>query len=201
MEGLRVVPAGGIGCDGPTLTVRVFSHVPPAQITAVACDPDSHTSVALARIIFEKLFHRRPEFVDLSAASDREGEARLLIGDKVVCEEPAGFEHQLDLGGAWKELTGLPFVFAVWAARADVNLGDLSARLESAKRQGLANLPELIRKYAVPRGWPPGLALQYLSVYLKYDIGERQLEAIRLFHQLAAEAGIVDSPPRELLIE
>jgi chorismate dehydratase len=199
MDALRIVPAGGgIGCDGPTLTVRVFSHVPPRDVTSLACDPDSHTSVALARIVFDKLFDRRPEFIPLTAASNRAGEARLLIGDKVVCEEPAGFEHQLDLGGAWKELTGLPFVFAAWAARADVDLGDLPQRLTAAREAGLANLPELIRKYAVPRGWPPGLALQYLSVYLKYEIGPRQLEAIERFHALAADAGLIDSPAKPL---
>lgn len=198
MAGLRVIPSGGIGCDGETLTVRVFSHVPPGEVTALACDPESHTSVALAHIIFRRLFNRRPEFIPLTEASNRPGEARLLIGDKVVCEEPAGFEHQLDLGAAWKTLTGLPFVFAVWMVRAGVSLGDLPDRLSAARRRGLENLPEIIRRYAVPRGWPPGLALQYLSVYLKYEIGPRQLEAIGRFHAMAAELGLVGSPARPL---
>src|SRR5688500_16289791 len=47
-EGLRIVPAGGIGCDGPTLTVRLFSRTPIEQTTTLAVDPDSHTSVVLA---------------------------------------------------------------------------------------------------------------------------------------------------------
>src|SRR5437870_4538763 len=51
MEGLRLVPAGGIGCDGLTLTVRLFSRVPISEIQTLACDTESHTSVALARII------------------------------------------------------------------------------------------------------------------------------------------------------
>lgn len=199
MSGLRMIPSGGIGCDGETLTVRVFSHVPPAEVTALACDPDSHTSVALARIVFDRLYGRRPAFIPLAEASNRPGEARLLIGDKVVCEEPAGFVHQIDLGGAWKSLTGLPFVFAVWVAREGVPLGDLPQRLVAARQRGLANLPEIIRKYAVPRGWPPGLALQYLSVYLKYEIGPRQVEAIERFHGLAGELGLIDAPPRPLL--
>jgi chorismate dehydratase len=200
MDGLSVIPSGGIGCDGPTLTVRVFSHVPPQQITTLACDPDSHTSVALARVILKRLYGRSPAFISLPEASGKAGEARLLIGDKVVCEEPAGFEHQIDLGAAWKELTGLPFVFAVWVARGGVDLGDLPARLASAKKAGLANLPEIIRRYAVPRGWPPGLALQYMSVYLNYDIGARQLEAIRTFHRMAADEGIVSASDEPLRI-
>ena len=115
LPGLRLLTAGGIGCDGPTLTVRLFAQEPIERTRVLACDPDSHTSVALARIVLAEKFNLKPEFIDLSrAGSGKGGEARLLIGDKVVCEEPAGFEHQLDLGAAWKQMTGLPFVFAAW---------------------------------------------------------------------------------------
>src|SRR5205823_445829 len=90
MAGLRVVPAGGIGCDGPTLTVRLFSPAPIERTTLLACDTDSHTSVALARVILAERFGLRPEFTDLPTGADApRGAARLLIGDKVICEEPA----------------------------------------------------------------------------------------------------------------
>lgn len=194
---LGIVPASGIGCDGPTLTVRIFSRVPINRIDRLACDTDSHTSVALARIILAETFGTRPQFVDLDHAGDA-GDSRLLIGDKVVCEEPPGFPHQLDLGAAWKDLTGLPFVFAVWMARQDADLGDLPARLENAKRDGLQNVDTIIRQYAIPRGWPAGIARQYLTQYLKFDIGERQLEAMRRFYELAAKYRIIETPPREL---
>ena len=196
-DGLAIVPVGGIGCDGPTLTVRLFSKRPIDQTKIVACDPESHTSVALARIIFAEHFGLHPEFTDLHRAP---GETRLLIGDKVVCEEPAGFDHQLDLGSAWKEMTGMPFVFAVWVARTSTILGDLPSKLEQAKREGLAHVDELVRQYAVPRGWPPDLARQYLTTNLKYDIGEAQIHAIEHFHQLAARHGLISSPARPLRI-
>lgn len=204
MAGLRVVPAGGIGCDGPTLTVRLFSHVPIEKTRLLACDTDSHTSVALARVLLAERFGIRPEFTDLSVGADPPGgAARLLIGDKVICEEPAGLPYQMDLGEAWKDLTGLPFVFAVWTARpaaggGEPDLGDLPARLESAKRAGLAHVNEILTRFAQPRGWPHGPARRYLTEYLKFDIGPRQLEAIRLFHQLAARHGAIEGPPREL---
>src|SRR3954467_15358145 len=185
-EGRRVVPSGGIGCFGETLTVRIFSKVPVERIRTLACDTDSHTSVALARVIFAERYGTRPTFVDWTQEEDQSCDARLLIGDKVVCEEPVGFEHQLDLGSAWRALTGLPFVFAVWTARAGVDLGELPRELADAKRRGLANVTDIIERYAVPRGWPAGLALQYLSVYLKFDVGERELRAISLFHEMAA---------------
>ena len=198
--GLCILPCGGIGCNGPTLTVRLFSQTPFDKVTTLACDPDSHTSVALARIILKRVYGVEPDRIDLYDARGVEGEARLLIGDKVVCEEPAGFEHQLDLGGAWKELTGLPFVFAVWTARDSVDVADLPEKLSNAREAGLANVQRLINKYAIPRGWPAGVALQYYTQYLRYDIGQPQLDAIRRFHAMAAEDGIISNPPRDIPI-
>ncbi len=198
IPGLRMIPSGGIGCFGHTLTVRLFSHVPAAQIRAVACDSDSHTSVALSKILFARLYKTSPTFVDLKHATSAHDEARLLIGDKVICEEPLGFEHQIDLGDAWKQLTGLPFVFAIWCAMPGVELGDLPQELERARKRGLANAQKIVDKNAVPRGWPAGIALQYLTMYLKYDIGPRQLEAIRTFHDYADELGLLPGPRQPL---
>jgi chorismate dehydratase len=198
LEGLCLVPSGGIGCDGPTLTVRIFSKKPIDRITSLACDTDSHTSVALARVILAERYGIRPEFIDLIHTDGPPADARLLIGDKVVCEEPPGFDHQLDLGHAWKELTGLPFVFAIWTARMGVDLRDLPERLEQSRIEGVAHVDELIARHAIPRGWPAGMALQYLTVYLKFEIGQAQLRAIERFHQLAAKHGAIAGPPRAL---
>jgi chorismate dehydratase len=197
--GLVILPSGGIGCDGPTLTVRIFSKRPIAETKILACDPDSHTSIALARIIFAEHFGIHPEFTDRHS-NRADQETRLLIGDKVVCEEPPGFDHQLDLGAAWKELTGMPFVFAVWVARAGVPLGNLPELLEQAKHQGLAHVDELVTRHAIPRGWPPDLARQYMTEYLKYDIAAPQLRAIEHFHTLAARHGLIPAPPRPLIL-
>ncbi|MEM6315351.1 MAG: menaquinone biosynthesis protein [Planctomycetota bacterium] len=194
LDGATLLPAaGGIGCDGPTLTVRIFSQTPLDRIDRLCCDPDSHTSVALARIVMKRLHGRVPELAPLHAVTGAPGEARLLIGDKVVCEEPVGFEHQLDLGGAWKKLTGLPFVFACWTARAGVELGGLVETLAECRRRGLGMVDQLIKKHAIPRGWPAGIAHRYLTDYLHYEVGPRQLEAIERYHQYAAEDGIIES--------
>jgi chorismate dehydratase len=202
MPGLRLLTSGGIGCDGPTLTVRIFSPKPLGQTSLVACDTDSHTSVALARILFAELFDMRPRFIDLDARGDNipADAARLLIGDKVICDEPTGLKHQMDLGEAWKKLTGLPFVFACWTARPDVNLGDLPNRLRQAKLDGLANVESIIAEHAVPNGWLAATARRYLLENLKFDIEPIHLDAIRLFHRLAHIHGVLERPPRELEI-
>lgn len=205
LPGLRILTAGGIGCDGPTLTVRIFSKVPVGQIRALACDTDSHTSIALARIVLAERYGIFPAIhdFDFHARQRRELDdsphtARLLIGDKVVCEEPSGFPHQIDLGQAWKELTGLPFVFAAWMARAGVMLGALSHDLQDAKRAGLRHVEKIISTHATPRGWPSEIARRYLTEYLQFDIGVRQLTAIRKFHELAHKHAAIDHPPRTL---
>jgi chorismate dehydratase len=203
MPGLRLLTAGGIGSDGPTLTVRIFSAIPVERIQTLACDTDSHTSVALARVLLAERFGIRPTFVDLQ----REGSegprdpatAVLLIGDKVVCEEPKGLlRHQVDLGEAWKELTGLPFLFAAWMARPDIDLADLPAQLDRAKRAGLNHVDAIIERHARPRGWPADVARKYLTHHLQYDVTPRHLEAVRLFHDLAHRHGILPQPPRSL---
>lgn len=198
IEGARLLTVAGIGSEDATLTVRIFSTRPIDQIRSMACDTDSHTSVALARVVLAEKYGLRPDFVERSAASGQCSDAVLLIGDKVVCEEPAGMPHQLDLGRAWRQLTGLPFLFAAWTARADVDLGDLPRRLALAKHQGLENVQQIVQRYAVPRGWPAELARQYLTVYMNYDIGPRQLQALERFYALAHKHGVLGQPPRPL---
>jgi chorismate dehydratase len=168
-----------------------------SQIHTLGCDTDSHTSVALARIVLSEHLKLRPRFIDLRDGGD-DVDARLLIGDKVVCAEPVGYAHQLDLGAAWKQMTGLPFVFAVWTARGGVDLADLPARLDQARRNGVAHLDQIVKRHGVPRGWPEDVAREYLSRYLVFDIGARQLAAVRLFHQLAYTQHLLDHAPREL---
>src|SRR5262249_20813210 len=128
-EPLILIPAGMIGCDGPTLTVRLFSAVEPRRIRQVHADTESHTSVALAKLVLAQQYGRGDvELVNFDARSLRAGdddknwpETLLLIGDKVVTDAPPAerYPHQVDLGEAWKALTGLPFVYAVWMCRAD----------------------------------------------------------------------------------
>jgi chorismate dehydratase len=201
MDGLRVVPSGGIGSDGTTLTVRIFSAVPIEQIRTLACDADSHTSVALARILLAERHQCAPEFIVKDSRAMAGCDARLLIGDKVVCEEPENMPFQLDLGEGWKALTGLPFLFAVWVARQGVALGDLPARLKQAREQGMQHIDEIIERHAIPRGWPGEVARQYLTRNLQFEVGARQLEAMRLFHSKAAGLGLIASPAKPLVIE
>ena len=186
-EELCIVPVGAIGSDGPTLTVRVFSQTPMEEVQNVHVDGDSHTSVALLQIVFTKLFGRDPEICTLESSdvngSDDAPDTVLLIGDKVVRNEPdqSRYPHQLDLGEAWKELTGLPFVFACWMVRADLDLGDAPETLARRREINRHRIKDIVAAHGASSGWPEDLAARYLGELLRYELGARELESVELF--------------------
>ncbi len=188
VEGASLLPVGGIACDGPTLTVRIFSDRPIERITTLACDIDSHTSVQLARIILRERYGISPELVPWKLGEPVSG-PRLMIGDKVVSDEPTGMPHQIDLGEQWKLLTGLPFVFAVWTTRSGVDRNRIGTRLRRSLEEGLANIDRIVEREAYPRGWPATVARRYMTEYLRYRIGSRELDAISLFLAKVREMG------------
>ncbi|MBX3358416.1 MAG: menaquinone biosynthesis protein [Phycisphaeraceae bacterium] len=207
-EPLVMLPVGMIGSDGPTLTVRLFSRVPIDRVTRVHADTESHTSATLVRIILSRLHGRPPvPLVEFDAAGGWEGaEAVLLIGDKVVANPPPPeqFPHQLDLGQAWKDLTGLPFVYAAWMCRASVwdaegsasqRVRDAAMVLERARMHNATRADWLVSVHAGARGWGDGEARQYLGRSLRYEIGGREREAVDRFFSDAADLGLASRRP------
>ena len=80
-----------------------------------------------------------------------EADACLLIGDKVVCNAPQAHPHELDLAEAWKQWTGLPFVFATWMTRHPERCVGAMRVLGDALKHGMASIDEIVRCYGVPR--------------------------------------------------
>lgn len=198
----ELIPAGAIGCAGPTLTVRVFSQKPISEVTCVHVDTDSHTSVVLLRVLFHELFGRRVDVIRYSADSHQpianDVQALLLIGDKVILASPPrkSFAHELDLGQAWHELTGLPFVFATWFGNPSVPGYDAHAIDRALTRQRQSNadrLDELVRMAAPKHGWPIDIATDYVTRILHYEMGPRQLQAIELFANKAHALGLISA--------
>lgn len=200
---LVMVPVGGIACEGATLTVRLFSRRPIDQLTRIHADTDSHTSVCLLRVLMNDLYGLTPELIDYAAREAYDPthppEAMLLIGDKVVTDSPSAavYPYQLDLGSAWNDLTGRPFVFATWLKRPHSDLGDLPQRLASLRDTNLHRVEQLAEHYAPLHGWPIDLAEQYLGRTLRYRLGQRELDAIHHFAKRAHALGLIPSPLRE----
>lgn len=203
---LAMLSCGMIGCDGPTLTVRVFSAVPFNQVSSLHVDTDSHTSVALARIILHRTFDRRVHVEPLDAAHAHKQpsdwpETVLLIGDKVISSSPppSRFVHQLDLGEAWKKLTGLPFVYALWMCRA-ADLENPAAApgirlaeslLDRQLRHNFTRLDRIIQDHAAQFHWPPDLARRYIGELLRFRVGPDERAAAARFFEEAVACGIL----------
>jgi len=200
---LVLVPAGAIGCDGHTLTVRIFSKVPPERILEVHGDTDSHTSVILAQVILRERYGVGAKVVPLrrgegSGERGQKGEGAetvLLIGDKVVNAAPseAEYPYQLDLGDEWKQMTGLPFVFAMWMMRADAiekdaaGARELAGLLAWARVEGGKMTEVLLDRYCVEKRWPRDLARRYFTEFLKYEVTEGSREGLAKFFELAGK--------------
>ena len=201
---LVIVPCGLLGCDGPTLTVRLYCTGPIDRVTEVHCDTDSHTSVALLQILLRELHGIAPELVAFDARPRGPHDpprdwppALLLIGDKVVTDSPpsARYPHQLDLGAAWVELTGLPFVFALWLARRDADpavVAVAASVLDRQRRYNTERLDLIIERKARPRGWPVALAASYLKGKLAFEFTDARRRGLELFFDKACEHGLVD---------
>jgi chorismate dehydratase len=191
---LTVLPAGCIGCAGSVLTVRIFSQIRPHKIETLWVDIDSHTSVALAQVIWHYQFKRRLRIIPFSPGGcdiAEDAQAVLMIGDKVVTQPPIGFDFQFDLGRLWFEMTGLPFVFAVWAAAEGSDHEELYRVLRTARREGQANLDEIARKYAPLHHWPHDIAQKYLGQCLNFDFTDAHREGMEEFFSMAAEIGVI----------
>jgi chorismate dehydratase len=108
-----------IGTEGEVASVAVFSEVPMEEIENVYLDYQSRTSVLLCKLLFEKHWKRQVNFIeatDESYIQDIKGKtAGLIIGDRALMNR-SRFPYIYDLGLGWKEMTGLPFVFAVWVS-------------------------------------------------------------------------------------
>lgn len=198
----RILSDACIGCDGETLTVRVFSRVAPESIRTLYVDGDSHTSVALARLLWMELYGARLEVRPwTNDVGEEECEAVLLIGDKVVTQRPIGFDTETDLGSAWKTLTGLPFVFAAWAMPEGVEserARQLADILSAARDAGQASASRIAESVGPHMGWPVEVARRYLCQRLRYTLTPRAREGLAQFHSLARRHGLVQ-PDRQLV--
>jgi len=192
----KIVSDACIGCDGETMTVRVFSRVPPEAVRTLAADTDSHSSVMLARLLWQERFGRKLEITPLSdPTSAADSDAILLIGDKVVArpESPSlsRFNLETDVGSMWKDMFSLPLVFAVWAAPRTFDTSRLELRLSAARDRGVQSASEIASEIGPALGWPVALAEQYLTRRLLYTLGPPQRRGMDKFRELAMKHGLL----------
>lgn len=137
-----------IGTEGEVASVAVFSEVPMEQIEQVYLDYQSRTSVLLCRLLFEKHWKKNVRFIDAKDEGYLDQikgtTAGLIIGDRALMNYNR-FKFVYDLGLGWKEMTGLPFVFAVWVSLRKLNDKFLKAFDESISF-GILDLNQFINE-------------------------------------------------------
>jgi chorismate dehydratase len=198
----RLVAGHSISSLGPIGSIFLFSRLDIRALAGqtVLASTQSETSTALLKIILGK-FYAMDTVVESSALSLNEGlsmyPAYMLIGDDAMrAEEAARADglHVYDLGDLWHRHTGLPFVFALWIARADrvddEAMAGFASDLEKARSWALKNLEAI----ADNSPYPPVFARERLVNYwrnISYDLGDTHLEGLELFGKYAGEMGLI----------
>ncbi len=162
-----------IGTEGEVASVAVFSEVPMEEIDTVLLDYQSRTSVMLCKILFEKHWKKKVQFVDAMDESYidniRGNVAGLVIGDRAL-KLRNSFNFKFDLGLGWKEMTGLPFVFAVWVSKKEIS-GEFIPLFNEANGMGLSKI-NLIISHNNESSYP-------MDTYFRKNISYRLTEGMR----------------------
>jgi len=173
---------------GEVYSVFLAHQKPLAEVKEIFCDTASLTSVNLLKVLLAER-GLKPEFKPLeNYAAAPEKDFVLLIGDAAIAFQRAPHTHAIfDLGAAWLELTGLPFVYAVWALRRGVENAELRGELRSSKRFGLETLDQII---ATRTEFDEDFRRDYFEWHIQYHLGEDEKRAIEKFCALLRQHGL-----------
>jgi chorismate dehydratase len=186
-ERLRLLPRLCVASEGAVDSIQLVSRKPLEQVRVVAVTPESATSVVLTKVLLPEA-----EQVPLGEEAD----AKLLIGDaalKSAFEDPT---PHYDLGRLWLERTGLPMVFAVWAAPEPLagGLSELEDALVRSVLMARAEPETLAHEASARYGYPAGFLARYFEK-LRYRFGPRERAGLMTFIELARDVGELDDVP------
>jgi chorismate dehydratase len=173
-----------IGCEGPVASVCLFSEVPIQEVKTVILDNQSRTSVLLAEILFEKYWKQKPVFVESGPDFLRHikgNTAAVIIGDRALRQRSVS-AYFYDLGEAWKQMTGLPFVFAAWISNKALDPLWVE-RFDNANAYGVQNIPLVLEQ--ITESFFD--FKKYFTSYLSYQFDEGKKKGLNLFLQMLAD--------------
>ena len=167
-----------IGCDGEVASVCLFSDVPLQEIETILLDYQSRTSVALLKLLLQEHWKISPQLI---AGKENYEQyiagttAGLVIGDRALTQRLQS-KYIYDLGTAWKEMTGLPFVFAAWVSNKPVSQSFITA-FNEANAFGFLHLDEVIGE----NGITAFDIKSYYTQFVKFKLDKEMKEAKALF--------------------
>jgi chorismate dehydratase len=197
IPGLRIIPDIAIASRQEVRSVLCVGKVPLQKVRTVALDTSSRSSVALLKIILH-VFHRMEDvsYVAFDPEPDKmlqNCDAALIIGNPALRVNPTSL-FVYDLALEWNRLTGLPFVFAFWAVRSGVELGQEVSLFYQSRAEGLRNIEAISSIYASKLGLSSDAIREYLTANLSYCLDEASLRGLHTFYELAAGLGLIASP-------
>lgn len=174
----KVISNYCIATEGEVASVCIFSNVPLKQADRLILDYQSRSSVALTKILLQQHWKLSPTLVPAAPGYENnigENEAALIIGDRAL-EVRDRFAYVYDLGLAWKEMTGLPFVFAAWVANTEIPESFLM-QFNQQIEYSLNNLDAIISEYPFPHY----NLHTYYEQNISYRLNEEKSSALELF--------------------
>ncbi|HEU0177234.1 MAG TPA: menaquinone biosynthesis protein [Blastocatellia bacterium] len=215
IPGLRIVPEIAVASKKRVRSVLIASRRPLEEVRTLTLDPASRTSQALVKILFLRRYGFLPECAERAIGHSvnppnlfDDADAALVIGDPAM--RLAASAHRLDLkiydlAEEWWAMTGLPCVFAVWAAREDVcdrssGLPGLVDDLIAAKHEGVNHIERIATQYAAELELPKSELLDYLSHNVNYDLDDENLLGMATYFDLAHECGLLPQPRSMLFV-
>ena len=184
---LRILPRLCVSSEGAIDSIQLVTRLSFGQVRTVAATPESATSVVLVRVLLPQA-----EIVPFGSAAD----ATLLIGDAALRSAFEDPTPHYDLGRLWLERTGLPMVFAVWAAPEPSVAGllDLEHALVASVRLARGEPERLARQASEMYGYPAGFLARYFEK-LRYSFGPRERAGLYTFLEMARDVGELERVP------
>jgi len=197
--GDRIVPGLCIGSDGPVASVALFTRKPVDRIRTLALDTSSRTSAVLTQVLCTWRFGISPAYLthgpDLSSML-AVADAALLIGDPALfVDYHALGATKIDLGLAWAEMTGLPFVWAFWAGAPEAAGPDTVRLLRQAAETGMVHTDAIADAYCAGSPDRQVVARRYLRENLTFRLTADALSGLRTYYREAAALGLAPAKP------
>ncbi len=169
-----------IGAEGSVRTVCIYADRPIEQLDTIILDHHSRTSVQLTKYLLANHWRQNPVLVNGYEGYEQELGGKtggLVIGDRAI-EIENRFPFSYDLGEAWTQHTGLPFVFAAWVSTKPLP-DDFILAFNQALQTGIAEIPQLM--YLLPSPMPQFDLQTYFTNYISYELNDAKKKALQHF--------------------
>jgi chorismate dehydratase len=203
IPGIKIIPEIAVASKNKVRSVLLAARRPLVEVRTVTLDTSSRTSQTLVRILFARRYGNMPQF--LECAPDPEimcenmfenAEAALVIGDPAMQLGAHADELGLrvyDLAEEWRDMTGLPFVFALWAARDDIvnERPNLAQEMLAAKNEGTSQIDLIASQYAADLNLSEESLRSYLHDNVNYDLDQENIAGMMKYFNLAKEERLI----------